>query len=315
MRKFLFVGILVAAPALAQIKAGDAQAGRQLYMKNGCYQCHGQSGQGGLSGARLAQTKLTAAAFTAYVRNPAPGGMPPYRAAVMSDQELADVYAYIAALPAPPPVQSIPILNDDAAGSREPKAEIENDRVRVWRLKQAPHEKTAMREHFDAVIVYLTDAHQKVADANGKSLDLAKQSGDVAYLAAGNNSIENVSDASVNAVVVELKPSSRKNHAFPVALDPVKLDPEHHLVPLENERVRVLHTILVPHLKSPRHDHPAYVVVYLTDLHTTMTLADGKKVDNPRRPGEIAFREAYQHISENIGDHTAEEIQVELKYE
>jgi hypothetical protein len=68
-------------------------------------------------------------------------------------------------------------------------------------------------------------------------------------------------------------------------------------------------------LKSPLHGHPAYVVVYLTVLHTTMTLSDGKKVDNPRHPGEIAFREAYQHVTENIGEHRAEEIQVELKYE
>ena len=96
-------------------------------------------------------------------------------------------------------------------------------------------------------------------------------------------------------------------------LDPVKLDPEHHPVPLENARVRVLRTILEPHLKSPMHEHPSYVVVYLTELHTTMTLADGRKVDNPRRPGEIAWRDALKHETENIGDKRAEEIQVELK--
>jgi mono/diheme cytochrome c family protein len=104
-----FVLCVVAVPA--QSPAGDPQNGKRLYLKNGCYQCHGQSGQGGLAGARLAQTKLTQTAFLAYVRNPAPGGMPPYRAQVMSDKELADVWTYIRTFPDPPPVKSIPLLN------------------------------------------------------------------------------------------------------------------------------------------------------------------------------------------------------------
>ena len=42
---------------------------------------------------------------------PPSGGMPPYRAKVMSDQELADVYAYIKTFPEPKPVKDIPLLN------------------------------------------------------------------------------------------------------------------------------------------------------------------------------------------------------------
>jgi hypothetical protein len=112
-------------------------------------------------------------------------------------------------------------------------------------------------------------------------------------------------------VLIELKHGASKSPA--VALDPVKLDPEHHIVIVENDRVRVIRTILEPHLKSPRHEHPHYVVVYLTDLHTTMTMADGRNVDNPRKPGDIAWRDALTHVTENIGEKTAVEIQVEIK--
>jgi hypothetical protein len=112
-------------------------------------------------------------------------------------------------------------------------------------------------------------------------------------------------------VLIELKYGASKSAA--VALDPVKLDPEHHIVILENDRVRAIRTILEPHLKSPRHEHPHYVVVYLTDLHTTMTMADGREVDNPRKPGDIAWRDALSHVTENIGEKTAVEIQVEIK--
>jgi mono/diheme cytochrome c family protein len=111
MKRLLLLLILGCAAATAQTKPGSVENGKRLYLKNGCYQCHGQSGQGGLAGARLAQTKLAQAGFIAYVRNPAPGGMPPYRPQVMTDQELTDVWTYIKTFPEPAPAKSIPELN------------------------------------------------------------------------------------------------------------------------------------------------------------------------------------------------------------
>ena len=187
-----------------------------------------------------------------------------------------------------------------AIAAAESKVEIENDWVRVLRVKLAPHEKSPELQHPDSVAVYLTDF------GNHKA-------GEVAWLPAGRDAQDNLSDRPAEYVLMELKPGAPKAKGWPVALDPVKLDPVHHQVPIENARVRVLRTILEPHLKGPTHEHPSYVVVYLTELHTTMTLADGKQVDNPRRPGEIAWRDPYRHTTENIGDRTAAEIQIELK--
>ncbi|HSP69300.1 MAG TPA: hypothetical protein VLN48_16350 [Bryobacteraceae bacterium] len=195
-----------------------------------------------------------------------------------------------------------------AQGTATERVEIENAWVRVWRVKQAPHEKAPEHQHPASVAVYLTDLHQRV---NGTEIN--RKAGDVAWLEAGRHAEENLSDQPLEYVLVELKPGAPPAKGWPVTLDPVKLDPAHHLVPIENARVRVLRTILEPHLKGPKHDHPSYVVVYLTELHTTMTLADGKQVDNPRRPGEIAWRDAYSHTTENVGDRTAVEIQIELK--
>ena len=193
------------------------------------------------------------------------------------------------------------------------KAEIENNWVRVLRVKRGPHAKAPMHAHPASVIVFLTDYHQRITGADGKPQEVTHKAGDVSYTEAVKHSEENLSDHPLEAVVIELKPRPPGFKPKPITLDPVKLDPEHHLVPLENDRVRVLRTILEPHMKSPLHEHPHYVVVYLTELHTTMTLGDGRTVDNPRRPGEIAWRDALQHVTENIGDHTAMEIQVELK--
>jgi hypothetical protein len=193
------------------------------------------------------------------------------------------------------------------------KVEIDNPWVRVIRVTQAPHEKSEMHDRPAYVTVFLTDVHQKVTGPGGKTTNLNRKAGDVAYFDSVKSSEENVSGKAIEEIVVEFKPNAPKAAGWPVALDPVKLDPPHHPVPFENDKVRILRTVLDPHIKSPLHEHPSYVVVYLTELHTTMTLGDGRQVDNPRKPGEVAWRDALKHQTENIGEKRAIEIQIELK--
>jgi len=87
----------------------SAQNGRKLFDGFGCYQCHDHDGHGG-AGARLAPNPIPFGAFSKYVRQPT-GEMPPYTAKVVSDRELADIYAYLKSIPPPPDPKSIPILN------------------------------------------------------------------------------------------------------------------------------------------------------------------------------------------------------------
>ena len=108
--KLLWLGLTLAAGAWGQ--NANPENGKTLFEVKSCYQCHGWRGQGGLAGARLSQTKLNLQAFRAIVRNPPPGGMPPYRAKVLSDQELADLFAYIQSFPAPEPAANIPLLKN-----------------------------------------------------------------------------------------------------------------------------------------------------------------------------------------------------------
>ena len=192
-----------------------------------------------------------------------------------------------------------------------PHIEIDNVWVHVIRVKLAPGEKAPAQDPLPYVTVFLTDAREKITGADGKMQDNSRKAGDVSFNDSAARGDENIGSAPLEKVVVELKPGATP--AAPVALDPVKLDHQHHLVPLENDRVRVLRTILEPHLKAPMHEHPHYVVVYMTELHTTMLLGDGKAVDNVRHPGEVAWRDYMKHATENIGDRQAVEIQIELK--
>ena len=93
----------------AAAPAGDAEKGKALFVKNGCYQCHNYEGHGGAAGARLAPNPLPFRAFVNYARSPR-GDMPPYTSKVMSEQDLADVHAYLRSRPRPAVVSSIPLL-------------------------------------------------------------------------------------------------------------------------------------------------------------------------------------------------------------
>jgi len=197
-----------------------------------------------------------------------------------------------------------------AAAPLSAQVEIDNGWVRVTRVKRDARLE-AFATHGPSVLVYLTDVHLRMTDMMGVSNEINQKAAGASFVAQAAQQVENLSGQPLEAIDIELKqgPST----AAPVSLDPVKLDSEHHIVLLENDRVRVIKTILEPHLKAPMHEHPHYVVVYLTELHTTMAMADGRNIDNVRRPGEIAWRDALKHATENVGDRTAMEIQVELK--
>ena len=97
-----------AAPAAAP--AGNADTGKKLFVSFGCYQCHGYEAQGSsATGPRLGPKPIAWAAFSRYVRRPT-NQMPPYTAKVVSDADLANIYAFLQARTAPAPVANIPLL-------------------------------------------------------------------------------------------------------------------------------------------------------------------------------------------------------------
>ena len=107
---------LAAAAALtahAQAPAGDAARGKAAFMKNMCYTCHGTAGQGGDrgSGPRIAYDIWPFEAFTQQVRHPREQ-MPRYPKELLGDQDLADIYAYVASSRKGAKASDIPLLRD-----------------------------------------------------------------------------------------------------------------------------------------------------------------------------------------------------------
>lgn len=106
--KILSMVVLLVAPAV--LMAQDAANGKRVFLRDGCYECHGYNGQGTVQGARLAPPVLNAQGMIRYVRKPA-GAMPAFTDKVLSDQEVNDIYAYLKTMPGPKPVKDIPILD------------------------------------------------------------------------------------------------------------------------------------------------------------------------------------------------------------
>ncbi len=84
--------------------AADAERGEETYLRVGCWQCHGYAAQGASTGPKLAPDPLPMEAIRDYIRVPG-DRMPPYREAVLSDEEIADIHAYLETIPPPPNVE------------------------------------------------------------------------------------------------------------------------------------------------------------------------------------------------------------------
>src|SRR5262245_29737593 len=102
-------GALSASIALAQnTPQGNAANGKKLFETVGCFQCHGYAGQGGAAGPKLIDPPAFPA-FIVQLRTPRQV-MPPYTERVLTDQQVADIYAHVKTFPLPPDPASISIL-------------------------------------------------------------------------------------------------------------------------------------------------------------------------------------------------------------
>jgi hypothetical protein len=82
-----------------ELEPGDADRGQEVFFQNGCNVCHGDSGEGGI-GPTLAETTLSVDQVIEQYRSPR-GTMPAFSADAVSDQQVADVHAWLQTLPLP----------------------------------------------------------------------------------------------------------------------------------------------------------------------------------------------------------------------
>ena len=97
------------------------------------------------------------------------------------------------------------------------------------------------------------------------------------------------------------------------AQDPVQVDPKNWKVEFENDQVRVLRVKIDPHGKLGMHEHPANLLITLTDGRVKDVFPDGKTAEREFKAGQATWRPAVKHANENLTDKPTESILVELK--
>src|SRR3989442_6550891 len=88
--------------------------------------------------------------------------------------------------------------------SKHYKVEFENTHVRVLRVHHDPHDSAPMHEHLASVVVWLTEAHEKLTYPDGKAQESHSKAGQVNWTDGTKHAVENRSDQPFKEILVGL---------------------------------------------------------------------------------------------------------------
>jgi quercetin dioxygenase-like cupin family protein len=209
----------------------------------------------------------------------------------------------------------LPLMAAAAALAAGPETLIENDQVRVLRVTDQPHSKSAPHRHAsNRVMIYFQAGRQEII-SDGRKTVLEWKPGEVKWSpAGGTHTSEVVSGAPVTIVEIEVKKPGDPARTPSATLDPLKVVPKMYTLEFENAQVRVFRVHMPPHAKVPLHEHALNrVIVYLTDQNSSMTPEGGKTETATHKAGEASWGGAVKHREENLGDRPFEAVVIELK--
>ncbi|HXV60166.1 MAG TPA: hypothetical protein VEK15_05690 [Vicinamibacteria bacterium] len=189
--------------------------------------------------------------------------------------------------------------------------EFENDYVRVLRENLAAGEGGAMHSHRPRVSVYLRDAQVELTPRGGEPVETQLVAGTTSWGDATTHQGV-VKGGIVENLSIELQDLEGGELPAP-ELDAVGVDPDHHIVLFENDRVRVVRFRYPPGWKTPLHQHRPGFGVALTDLRVRNVFEQGEAAEIQRAAGSTFWTEDPRHESENLSSSELVVIFVELK--
>ena len=98
-----------------------------------------------------------------------------------------------------------------------------------------------------------------------------------------------------------------------LAQDPLKVDPTHYKLVMENASVRVLKIDYAVGGKSPMHQHPDSIVIPLGASKVRFTLPDGKTQDSEMANESAMYAPAGVHSPANVGTDRVNALLIEFK--
>ena len=83
--------------------------------------------------------------------------------------------------------------------------ELEDEKVRVLKIRYGPREKSVMHGHPAVVAVMLTDSQIRMTYPDGRTEEINAKAGQVMNMPATEHLPENLSDQVIEAILIELK--------------------------------------------------------------------------------------------------------------
>jgi len=198
------------------------------------------------------------------------------------------------------------------------RVKVDNDAVRILKVVDTPHQKSALHRHeFNRVMIYLDAGDMEIIYEDGHKEKQHWNVGQVAWSAAGaRHTSQNVGSSPLRIVEIELKkpgpvtPPVRKRE-----LDPLAIDPKHNHLLFENAQVRVFRSWREPGAAEPMHEHvgAGRATVFLTDLDGSVKLVDGSTSELRGSAGDAFWSGPVTHSTTNRGSARSEVIVVEVK--
>ena len=185
------------------------------------------------------------------------------------------------------------------------KVEFENDQIRVLRVRYAAHQKLPMHSHPGRVVVLLTENYGRATLTNGTTQETRGKAGDLLWRDGGTHEVENLLDAPVENIEIEIKKATspavaviNKPEGSAVPQEPVPVQNEpHHRVVFQNQYVRVLDVFFPVGEASLYHTH--------SNDNVSVALSGDKSQAQPQGedwgeagkvvPGQVGFRKARDH--------------------
>ena len=201
------------------------------------------------------------------------------------------------------------------AGAQTAAQKLEDENVRASLGSAAPgHQGPLHRHAFNRVMIHLDAGQQRQIFEGGKVRENRFKPGDIRWdPAAGMHTSENVGTTPYRVAEIEVKKSGGAPVRFS-GLDPVKVDPKHYQVELENSQVRVTRVRFGPHEHGPMHEHLLpHLTVTMTAQAVRLTLPDGSVREIRNAAGQMLLGVPAKHAEENLGDSPFEAVIVEFK--
>ena len=98
-----------------------------------------------------------------------------------------------------------------------------------------------------------------------------------------------------------------------MAEDAVKVAPNVYSVLFENDRVRLLEARITKGDGSELHSHPDYLVYNLSDGKVRFNSPSGESEEVELSAGEVMWRDAEDHSTDNVGGSEVRALLFELK--